>query len=67
MHTHWLAGGLWNRLGWNEPTGRVFGFLSQNLVGLAASELAWLLTSLRLAGVRPDHPLAQSSRRFLKA
>ena len=66
MHTHWLAGGLWHKLGWQEPAKRVFGYLTQNLAKLAASELAWLLTTLRISGVRFDHPLAEDAVALLE-
>jgi hypothetical protein len=65
MHTHWLVGGLWHKLGWHELSERVFNFTARNVNGLAASELAWLLATLRLAGVKPDHMLAKDAANLL--
>lgn len=64
LHAHWLAGGLWYRIHWQEAN-RVFSSLQQRLSDLAVSNLAWLLSTLLLAGVPADHPLiAQAASRL---
>jgi hypothetical protein len=65
-HTHWLAGGLWHKLGWQEPAGCVFGHLSQEVERLAASNLAWLITTLGAAGVASSHPLVVEAASLLE-
>jgi hypothetical protein len=57
LHSHWLAGSLWHRTGWQEPAKRVFGYLNKRINDLAVSNLAWLLTTLSAGGLRIDHPL----------
>ena len=53
LHAHWLAGSLWYRLGRKEAK-RVFNYLERQLPVLPASNLAWLLSTLLLAGVQPS-------------
>lgn len=49
LHAHWLAAGLWYRLRRQEAK-RVFKCLERQLPALPASNLAWLLSTLLLAG-----------------
>lgn len=65
LHAHWLAGGLWYRLGWQEAKG-VFGYLERQLPMLPASNLAWLLSTLFLAGVPPSEPLIEQAASLLE-
>lgn len=58
LHAHWLAGGLWYRIHWQEAN-QVFGYLQRRLSDLPVSNLAWLLSTLLLAGVPSDHPLLE--------
>jgi squalene cyclase len=60
LHAHWLAGGLWYRIHWQEAI-RVFSYLQRRLSDLAVSNLAWLLSTLLLAGVPSDHPLIEQA------
>lgn len=61
IHTHWLAGGLWYQLNWREPAERTLEYLSNRINTLATSNLAWLITTLRAAGVPPQQPLVNTA------
>lgn len=63
VHAQWLAAGLWYRLGSQEAS-RVFSSLAQRLADLPASDLAWLLSTLLLAGVPSDQPLIEKKIAF---
>lgn len=64
-HTHWLAAGLWHKLGWFEPADRVFAYLQQCVDSLPASNLAWLIVTLAAAGVPAAHPLLDKVAKLL--
>jgi hypothetical protein len=65
-HTHWLAGGLWYRLNWQEPAERIARHLGQQLTELTASNLAWLIITLRCAGVPAHHTLVDQAASLLE-
>jgi hypothetical protein len=66
LHSHWLAGNLWHRTGWQEPAERVFGYLNKRISDLAVSNLAWLLTTLFAGGRRIEHPLVDQALNILE-
>jgi len=65
-HTHWLAAGLWYRLNWQEPAERIARHLGRQLAELAASNLAWLIITLRCAGVPARHTLVDQAASLLE-
>jgi hypothetical protein len=65
LHAHWLAGGLYHKLNWQAST-RILGYLNSRVSDLAASNLAWLITTLCAAGVPPSHPLLQKAASLLE-
>ncbi len=56
LQTHWLAVGLWHRIGRLEPAGSVAGYLESRLGELSAHDLTWMVTTLRSAGLPADRP-----------
>lgn len=66
LHTHWLAGGLWRKLNWQESSERVFEYLSQRINDLAVSNLSWLITTLCAAGVTTKHHLVDKAASLLE-
>ncbi len=60
LHAHWLAGGLWYRIHWQEANA-VFTSLQRRLSDIAVSNLAWLLSTLLLAGLPANHPLIEQA------
>jgi len=57
---HWLSGGLWYRLNLMEKAESVLNYLATRLE-LSASNLAWLITSLRIAHVPANYPLIEGA------
>lgn len=65
LHTHWLAAALFWKTGQREAAERVLHCLRSRLPDLPASNMAWLVTSLALAGVPVAHPLLQAAAALL--
>ncbi len=66
LQTHWLAAGLWMRLGREDLAYRTLDHLATHLSGaIPASSLARMLTTLAGLGISPDHPLAQRATALL--
>jgi hypothetical protein len=58
---HWLAAGLWTRLGQKRPAEKIFSHLSEGLSGLSPGACAWMIASLRQAGVPASLDLIQEA------
>jgi len=66
LHTHWLAGCLFWRVGDEDLARSVFDCIHGRLQDLAASNLAWLGVSLFTAGVPREHALARAAAEVLQ-
>jgi len=66
LHTHWLVGGLWHKLNWQESTKRIFEYLSKRINDLASSNLSWLITTMCAAGVPISHHLVDKAVSLLE-
>jgi hypothetical protein len=66
LHTHWLAGGLWMGLGWKEQADLALMYLETRLEDLSASGLAWLIVSLRIAGVPLERKIIRTANGLLE-
>lgn len=66
LHAHWLAAGLWIRLGHDDLAYRVLNYLATRMsANVPASSLAWLLTTLGRLSITPDHPLGERATTLL--
>jgi hypothetical protein len=61
LQAHWLAGGLWHRLGWEDASESVLSYLGKRLTDMPTGNLAWLITSLRVAGIPTEHVLVSKA------
>jgi hypothetical protein len=68
LHATWLAIGVWHRVQDRTSFERARTYLRDRLSALSASNLAWLLTSFYVAGIRSDDPLLrEGGKRLLEA
>jgi hypothetical protein len=58
-HTHWLAAGLLYRLWMKAPSKRIQIYLTGKLGVLSGSNLAWLITALRIVNIPKENHLFQ--------
>ncbi len=66
LHAHWLAAGLWIRLGRNDLGNRMLDYLATHMSdSVPASSLAWMLTTLAGLGTFHEHPLIQKATALL--
>jgi hypothetical protein len=65
LHTHWLAAALWHNVGRHDTAECVLTYLSGQLAQLTPANLAWLILSLRRAGLPTDHPLLSAAATLL--
>lgn len=65
LHAHWLAAGLWYRLRRQEAK-RAFNYLERQLPALPSSNLAWLLSTLLLAGTPPSEFIIKQAASLLE-
>ncbi len=57
IQADWLAAGLWQCLGRTDLTSRLLVFLATRLPEMPAGHLAWLIVTLRGAGLEAAQPL----------
>ncbi|WAH38685.1 prenyltransferase/squalene oxidase repeat-containing protein [Alicyclobacillus dauci] len=65
LHANWLAAGLFFRVGELTAADGLFVYLQRQLATLEPSQLAWLLTTLCVAGVSSQHVLVLDGLRKL--
>lgn len=62
LHAHWLAAGLWIRLGRNNLTDRALDYLTMRIDDtVPAGALTWMLTTLGGLGILPEHSLIRKA------
>jgi len=66
LHANWLAAGLLHSLGDLKHAESIMNYLLGKLPELEASNLAWLISSLCVMGVSPEHPLISSAKHKLE-
>jgi len=57
----WLCGGLWGRLEMVVEAEHVLAYLAGRITELSASQLAWMVTALRIAELPAEDALIQSA------
>lgn len=66
LHTHWLAASLWYGSGLVRQAELTLGYLLTRMDDLELSNLPWLITSLRSAGLPAELPLLVAAADKLK-
>ncbi|MGZ9584477.1 prenyltransferase/squalene oxidase repeat-containing protein [Paenibacillus marinisediminis] len=54
MHTNWLSAGLFKLIGWEEEAGLLTDYMSKVIHELSADQLAWMASTMIIAGFPPD-------------
>ena len=67
LQANWLAAGMWHILGRADVSDRIYPFLESRVPELPPSSLAWLISTLRGAGVAHTHPLLAAAAARLAA
>ncbi len=67
LQADWLAAGLWQSLGRADLASRIYPFLESRVPELPPSNLAWLISALRGAGLESTHPLLTAAGARLAA
>ena len=57
MPADWLAAGMWQCLGRAEVANRLYPFMESRVPEMSAGQLAWLIVTLRGAGLDANHTL----------
>ena len=66
LHANWLAAGLLYSLGDHKHAESIMNYLLAKLPELEASNLAWLINSLCVMDVSPEHQLISSAKNKLE-
>jgi prenyltransferase beta subunit len=66
LQANWLAAGLLHSLGHHKHTESMMNYLLAKLPELEPSNLAWLINSLCVMGVSPEHQLIWSAKNKLE-
>jgi hypothetical protein len=67
MQTDWLAAGMWQCLGRTDLANRIYPFLESRVPEMSAGQMAWMIVTLRGAGLDASHPLMATAGMSLAA
>jgi len=67
LHTHWLTAGVCFAAGNVTDAEKILAYLHTRMDDLDASNLVWMINSLRSVGLSTHHPLIEQSRDRLLA
>ncbi len=66
LHANWLAAALFWGMEDRASAGSVMKYLLRRVSDMSASGLAWMVVSLLVSGVAPDHELISEARSMLR-